>query len=645
VPTPTTTLRTPIAFLLAVGLAASFSLAQPPTPTPTPTQPDTRIVVKTADDLPRHTYTIEGKPSEFLLTDAPFKAFVAKVKHDAEQDLAKYKIEDPTTLQAYHALLQQAAMLEGKWDEALAQVERIRALESKESKRLMAGQVLGSLVAARKASAPSSKMEAFDVAFKKELAARIGALPWDKVREEVTQAKGRAELITRDLILGQLKGQLDPVVESNKGELSSDLARGLIGARAAIDVILPLNPLIVPVYSSIIDSHKVVAKDIWSERLVTLTEKDAAKPVVAAIWDSGVDVAIFPGRVYVNPKETVNGKDDDANGYIDDVNGIAFDLRSDRTTDLLHPLAELRSDKALITSHTKGLMDLQANVDSPEASALKKFMSSLKPDQVSPFLEDLGLFGNYSHGTHVAGIASDGNPFIRLLPVRITFDFRQIPQITPSIAQAEKEAAAALDSVAYMHAAGVRVCNMSWGGSRKDIEQTLEKKGVGATSQERAELSRRLFQIQRDALEKAMTSAPEILFVAAAGNADNDNTFSEMLPSGLSLPNMITVGAVDQSGKPTSFTTFGKNVSLYANGFEVESSIPGGKKMKFSGTSMAAPNTTNLAAKLLALRPTLTTAEVIDLIRAGADPMEGYAGRTIINPKKSISLLRKGTGH
>jgi len=198
-----------------------------------------------------------------------------------------------------------------------------------------------------------------------------------------------------------------------------------------------------------------------------------------------------------------------------------------------------------------------------------------------------------------------------------------------------------LDAVAYMKQAGVRVCNMSWGASRKDIEDALEKKGVGKDAPERAERARELFKIQRDALEAAIQSAPEILFIAAAGNSDNDNLFAEFIPSGLSLPNLITVGAVDQSGKPTSFTTFGKNVTLYANGFEVESYIPGGQKMKFSGTSMAAPNTTNLAAKILALDPALSVSAVVEMITRGADPMEGYDGRFVINPKKTVELTRR----
>lgn len=630
-------MRSPIALALIAGLA----LALAPVQAQQPGQPDTRIVVKTADDLPRHTYQIQGKASEFLVSDKAFKDFLNQIKADTEADLAKYNIADPTTLQGYYGLLQQVAMLQGRFDDAQTYIEKIRALESKESKKLMTGQVLNSMIAARKAAGTDSAK--FTPAFKQELALRVKSLPWDKVRDEVTQAKGRAELVTKDLILGQLQGQLDPVVEQAGGQLSGDLARGLVGARAAMDIILPLNPSIVEVYTTIIDSNKVAKKDIWTERLVTLTPADKGTPVVVSVWDSGVDTAIFSNQLWTNPKEIANGKDDDGNGFVDDVNGIAFDLESNRTPALLHPISELRSDKALVTSHTKGLMDLQANVDSPEASNLKKYVGSLKPDQVTPFLEDLNLFGGYAHGTHVAGITSEGNPYIRLLPVRITFDFRTIPTVTPSVEQAQKEAKAATDAVAYMKAAGVRVVNMSWGGSRKDIEDALEKKGVGANAEERAELSRKLFKIQRDALEAAMKSAPEILFVAAAGNSDNDNEFAEFIPSGLNLPNMITIGAVDESGKPTGFTTFGKNVKLYANGFEVDSYIPGGQRMKFSGTSMAAPNTANLAAKVLAVNPQLSTSEVIELITQGADPMEGYQGRYVINPRKTVDMSRAMT--
>jgi subtilisin family serine protease len=67
--------------------------------------------------------------------------------------------------------------------------------------------------------------------------------------------------------------------------------------------------------------------------------------------------------------------------------------------------------------------------------------------------------------------------------------------------------------------------------------------------------------------------------------------------------------------------------------------VPGGARLPFSGTSMAAPNVVNLAAKLFALDPTLTPAQAIDLIRRGAT--ESSDGRRhLIDQTRSVALLR-----
>src|SRR3712207_7914432 len=49
----------------------------------------------------------------------------------------------------------------------------------------------------------------------------------------------------------------------------------------------------------------------------------------------------------------------------------------------------------------------------------------------------------------------------------------------------------------------------------------------------------------------------------------------------------------------TGFTSLGKSVDIYANGFEVVSYVPGGQRIRLSGTSMSAPQVANAAAKLL----------------------------------------------
>lgn len=629
------------ALVVAAGMPCGVFAESPAAQPAAQPAAGTKIPVKSADDLPRHTYKIEGKASEFISSDAPFKAFVTKMRADLESDLAKYEIADPATLKEYYTTLQQIAFFEGRDADVLALIEKARKVETKESKKLMSGQVVASLISARKtAGGDAAKL---NEAFGKELATRVGALPWSVVREDVLAARGRAQMMSKDLVLGMLQGQLDPIVETQKGEISGELSRQLVSMRVGIDQILPLNPVIAQVYGKLADANVAEkANDIWTERLVTLTEKDKATPVVVCVWDSGVDVSLFSGQLWVNTKETANGKDDDGNGFVDDVNGIAFDLKSDRTPEVLHPADGFKNELSLVSSHTKGMMDLQANIDSKEAGALRQYVSTLKGEKVTEFMEDLGLYGNYSHGTHVAGIAAAGNPFAKLLPVRITFDYKSIPQIKPSKEGSEKIAASMRDAVAYMKSAGVRVVNMSWGEGLKGVEESLEKSGVGENKEERAKLAREWFAIGRTALDEAIKGAPEILFIAAAGNSDNDNTFADLIPSGLNQPNLITVGAVDSSGKPTGFTTFGKNVTLYANGFEVESYVPGGQRMKYSGTSMAAPNATNLAAKLFAINPKLTVAQAIELMRRGGDEMSGDQGkgRLIINPKKSVELLK-----
>jgi len=111
------------------------------------------------------------------------------------------------------------------------------------------------------------------------------------------------------------------------------------------------------------------------------------------------------------------------------------------------------------------------------------------------------------------------------------------------------------------------------------------------------------------------------------------------VPASLRLPNLISVGAVNQAGKETDFSNYGDTVSVYADGYEVESYVPGGWRMKKFGTSMASPHVANLAAKLIALDPSLTPVQVIGLIKKGATASDD--GRLhLINAKASVALLK-----
>ena len=593
--------------------------------------------ITSQDQLPRFNYPLTGNVTAVLNDDAAAEKLAAAVRADLEKLLADYDIKDRATLQGLHGTLLALDVHAGRHDRALERIATIRSLEEKPAAKLTAGLLAESYIAARRA-VDSGNEPAFRAAFRRIYAEKLAALPWATVGDVVKQTKGSAEIVTEALVVGNLASQFQPGVDKT-GAVSGDVAQTLVAQRTNLAHFLPLKAERVAVLSAYVAANQKTKADIWAARSVDLAGEKNLVPVIVAIWDSGVDMPVFPGRQWTNAAEQANGRDDDGNGYIDDRHGIAYDLKSQRVPELLLPLTDgQRADYPGMRNLTKGLLDVQASLESKEGAELKNLMAGLKPEAVKPFIEGLNFFGNYTHGTHVAGIAAAGNPAVRLLGARVTFDHRMIPDV-PTRAQAERDAAAMTEIVAYLKSRGVRVVNMSWGGSPRDVEGAFEANGAGGTPEERKKTAREYFELSRVALTEAMRGAPEILFVAAAGNSNSDANFDETIPSGIDLPNVLTVGAVDQAGEETSFTSFGKNVDVHANGFEVESDLPGGERMKYSGTSMAAPNVANLAAKLLALRPGLTVAQVIDLIRRGAE--KSADGRiNLINPQRSVELLR-----
>jgi subtilisin family serine protease len=182
---------------------------------------------------------------------------------------------------------------------------------------------------------------------------------------------------------------------------------------------------------------------------------------------------------------------------------------------------------------------------------------------------------------------------------------------------------------------------MSWSYALKEVENNLELNGIAKDAIERAALARTIFAILNAALFDALKSAPDILFVAAAGNYDSDLAFDERIPSSFELPNLLIVGAVDQAGEPTGFTSYGKTVQVYANGFEVECYVPGGQRPKMSGTSISSPNVANLAGKILTIKPNLTPAGITALIKKGVTPVAGSKKPIpLIDPKRTLSLIK-----
>jgi subtilisin family serine protease len=593
--------------------------------------------ITSQDQLPRFSYDYTGPVTAVVLSDEAYNALAPVVRTDLEKLLNDYDIADRATLQGILLTLMTMDLHAGDYTAAKARLATVRELEGKPANRFTTGLLAESYMEARE-SGDYATEEAFRAAFAKIYSAKLAALPWAVVADNLKSSRASAEIFSEALIVGNLEAQLQPGVDKT-GSISGDVAGVLVSQRTSVAHFLPLKAERVAALVAVIEANQVEKTNIWPEREFTLSNDANLSPVVVAIWDSGLDPAVLPGQLWINPGETADGTDTDGNGYVDDIHGIAYDMKSNAVPELLVALTdEQMALYPTARNWTKGLLDLQASIDSQEATALRQHLASLQPADVKPFIESLNLFGNYTHGTHVSGIATAGNPAIRVLTARLTFDHRMIPDV-PTREQAEKDAAAFRAVVKYFKQHGVRVVNMSWGGSPRSIEAAFEANGAGGTPEERRQTAREYFELSRTALTEAMRDAPEILFIAAAGNSDNDAAFEEFIPSGIDLPNVLTVGAVDQAGEETSFTSFGANVDVHANGFEVESYLPGGERMKYSGTSMAAPNVANLAGKLLALDPGLDVATLTALIMDGAQ--RSADGRiNLINPQRSFGLLQ-----
>jgi len=584
---------------------------------------ETKKRIEKAADVPRFSYKVDGRIEDMLSDDAKWKPFAAAVRRDLESVLAQYDIADKTTERQLLSEIAQLDMLDGRYDAALARAAQVKALEEKPADKLLSGISIRAIVAGVRTN-PDRTSAAYREAVAKALAAEITPLPYDVVGNEAKEIKAGAELLGEGRLIGNVREVLQPSVDKN-GALSSDLAPLLVRIKYVLVYVLPLKQTLVDAWSGYLAAHKVERQDIWAARAAALPPKAPYAPVKIAIWDSGVDTKLFPGLVASD-----QGK----------VPVIAFDRFANPATGELEPIPDaLKSKVPQLKSRLKGFSDLQSNIDSPEASEVETFLSTLKPDEYKAAVEEIGLAGQWMHGTHVAGIAVAGNPYARIVIGRIEFDWHLLPDPCPSRELALRDAKNQQAYVDFFKREGVRVVNMSWGGSVKDVENALELCNIGKTPDERKTIAREYFDMGKDALTKAFAGAPDILFITAAGNSNQDASFAEDIPADIVLPNLLTVGAVDKAGDEASFTSYGPTVVVHANGYQVDSFIPGGERLAESGTSMASPQVVNLAAKILAVKPKLTPPQVIALIRDTADKTAD-GRRTLINPKKALAAAQ-----
>ncbi len=586
-----------------------------------------KIPIKKADELPTRSVTLVGKATEIIEDLDQLNELVRLYNTRLEEDLEKYDIQDKATLKAYYGILASNYMFQKNYTKALTLVNKMRELQDKENEKLTTGLYLKSFNKAYQTN-KNVQSEEFKKIFKTTYSNFWQELPYDVVKNQVEAQRGSLSIFNPALVTASLDDQLQPFLDNNKNVVPEAIISSFVNIRLLLDDRQHLIPAMLEVLNDLYEkNHKSVEKiDIWASRDVKLTKKNDGSPVVVAIWDSGTDINVFDqNQLHFDQA----GK-----------NGVGYSLIDYKQDGLLldNPEDKIQSDLKELQTLTKGFMDLQAGIESEEVMNVRQKITNLKKEEAEAFQEELAFYGNYAHGTHVAGIALKDNPFAKLLVARMGFEYRSLPPAHTK-SQAKFQAKMYSDVVDYFKENNVRVVNMSWRYGVSSYEGILALNGIGKNDEDRKKIARKLFEIEKKALYEAIKSAPEILFICGSGNEANDAGFVEYIPASLELPNLITVGAVDNEGKKTSFTTEGKSVRFYANGFEVESFVPGGAKVKFSGTSMASPNVANLAAKILALAPELSPKEVINLIEKGSDNLPENEELSLINPKNTLKML------
>lgn len=127
---------------------------------------------------------------------------------------------------------------------------------------------------------------------------------------------------------------------------------------------------------------------------------------------------------------------------------------------------------------------------------------------------------------------------------------------------------------------------------------------------------------QSSALENALDTAYGAghLLIAAAGN-DGDNGAEILYPAAYESVIAVSASATHPSGQDrlANFSSYGDAIELIAPGSNIVSTLPNSSYGSKSGTSMAAPHVSGVAALIWSAMPGLTNEQVRDILRNSAE--------------------------
>ena len=177
---------------------------------------------------------------------------------------------------------------------------------------------------------------------------------------------------------------------------------------------------------------------------------------------------------------------------------------------------------------------------------------------------------------------------------------------------------------------GVKVLDCSGSGATSQVIKGVD--WVTANAQRPAVANMSLGGAVSTALDDAVrrSVASGVVYALAAGNSGADACTSSPARAGAGTNGIITMAATDENNQEASFSNFGQCVDIWAPGVNILSTRLGGGTTTLSGTSMASPHATGVAALLLStngtLTPTLVESELkSDAVGTGTNSKDGRA--------------------
>jgi cell wall-associated protease len=362
---------------------------------------------------------------------------------------------------------------------------------------------------------------------------------------------------------------------------------------------------------------------------LSLLVLSTAQAATIAVIDSGLDYKheMIESNLWVNPRPVFYGP------YVNVNYGWNFAEKNNQVID--YDLLDYFSPDL------KTFYDIQAKAQLRIVSQKEVdwFNKKIEDEQ---FIKDVNSYGTYIHGTHVAGIAVKDSHNkamgIKLLGTNVKSvlkKFKQNTKSTPSkIEQQIREVTAyiAFQSTFKMREIGLfinsykaDIANGSYGIS---YNQAYEMAGViyqeivgkPASQDQQDKVAELLMEQLIEGNKMFVDSAPNTLFVFAAGNEGSNNDKYGFSPANLKTDNTISVAATYQDQFLASFSNYGvKKVDVAAPGMLIRSAVPGEGYLFVSGTSQAAPYVSNVAGQVKDANPKLRPADIKKIIMETVD--------------------------